>query len=143
MGNAKQDYKSKPDKRDKSRAGGTSLAKVPFTAYRFIRIELTEPEKVEFRELLAGGEFEGDAVTDWVQQGYKFTVNYDHQHSTFLASLSGQYENMLNAGLVLTGRGSSAPVAVAVLEYKDRYLADETGWAACETSRGGSYSDIG
>lgn len=142
MGNAKQDYK--PAKGDrKSRGGDGKPAKVSFAEFRFVRIELTEREKDKFRELRDSGEFEPLDIDSWMQQGYKFSASYDPQYNSVVVSLSAQYRDMPNAGLILTGRGGSFASAVAVLEYKDKYLAGDDGWLAAETSRGGSYSDIG
>lgn len=117
--------------------------KVPFSDYRFVRIELTEAEKNEFRSQLATGEFDEFDPSDWCKSGYKLTFSFDDSHNTFIATLTAQYKNMPNSGLVLTGRGGSIPTALAVLQFKHVYLAGDDGWSAAEAARGGSYSDIG
>lgn len=117
--------------------------KVGFADFRFVRVELTEAEKAEFRALLTGGEFDVIDFDGWVRDGYKLSLTYDEQHSSFIATLTAQYRDMPNAGLVLTGRGKTVAAALAVLEFKDRYLAGDDGWAAAEQRRGGSYDDVG
>lgn len=117
--------------------------KVPFAQFRFVRIELDEAEKTEFREMYSAGEYDRLEFDGLLREGYKLTVSYDVTHSTFIASLSGVYKDMPNAGLVLTGRGNSEAVARAVLMHKHSYVCSDELWTAIENSRGGSYSDIG
>lgn len=117
--------------------------KVPFNEFRFVRIELSEKEKSEFRSLLESGEFDALQIDGWLERGLKLSVSRDYQNNSVVASLTAQYTECVDAGLVLTAHGSDAATAIAVLTYKDHYLAGEAGWSACETSRGGSYSDIG
>lgn len=117
--------------------------KLSFDQYRFVRIELTEAEKVEFRSQLASGEFDGLDVDDWIERGNKLTLAGDKKGGGVLASLSQQNVSHPDAGLILTGRGGTVTIALAVLAYKDRHLAGDDGWKACEAQRGGSYDDIG
>lgn len=117
--------------------------KVPFAEFRFVRIELDEPEKTEFRAMLSAGEYDGLDVSDILVEGYKLSISHDPTHSTFVASFTGQYKNMPNSGLVLTGRGSTASIALAVLVHKHSYVCGDEFWSVVESGRGGSYSDIG
>lgn len=117
--------------------------KVPFTDFRFVRLELTEAEKNEFRELYSAGEFEALDIDGWLEAGYKLSLTKGDAGATVVATLSGQYRDMLDGGLLLTGRGSSVALALAVLSFKHNTLADEDGWLAAEDRRGGTYSDIG
>lgn len=128
------------DTRLKSR---TKQQKVAFNDFRFIRVELTEPEKDEFRSLLEGGEFDPLPLDDWLERGLKLTLSAERGKRTVIASLSGVWLDGGDAGLVLVGRGGDAITAMAVLQYKDEYLCGDEGWLAAETRRGGSYSDIG
>lgn len=141
---AKQSKRQHPD----ANHGHTYTApnrpiKVPFADYRFVRIELTEKEKDEFRGQLASGEFDDFDPSDWCRSGYKLTFSFDDTNNTFIATLTAQYKNMPNSGLVLTGRGGSIPTALAVLQFKHIHLCGDDGWKAAESLRGGSYSDIG
>lgn len=118
-------------------------SKVPFTDYRFVRIELTESEKSAFRGLLESGEFDPIPLDDWMARGLKLSISPDGENGTILASLTVPYSDMHDAGCVLTARGRDAITSMAVLAYKDQYLASEGGWRQAESERGGSYSDIG
>lgn len=142
MGNAKRDRTNDTDGRHKSVKSNRPI-KVPFAEFRFVRIELTEPEKDEFRKLRDSGEFDTVDVDHWAKQGYKLSVSYDDQHNSIIVSLTAQYRDMDNSGLILTGRGASYASALGVLEYKDKYLCGDVGWLAAESGRGGSYGDIG
>lgn len=117
-------------------------SKVPFSSIRFVRIELSETERAEFKSLVESGEFEHLPLDVWCETGYKLSVSRDPNGNGCLATLTGQYTNMPNAGLVLSGRGRDAATAMAVLEFKDRYLCDDGGWSEAETARGGGYTDI-
>lgn len=117
--------------------------KVPYADFRFVRLELTEPEKEHFRSLLASGEFESLSLDDFLRDGYKVTLSNTGENGTIICSVSMPYANHHNAGLVLTGRGRDAATAAAVVTYKHNYLAQDTLWREAESRRGGSYSDIG
>lgn len=132
-----------------SRRSGTAAAKkretakVAYSDYRFVRIELTEADKERFRALLASGEFESLSVTDFVRDGYKVSFSEADSGHTIICSISQPYAQHHNAGLVLTGRGSDAETALAVVAYKHIYLCEDQLWRQAEDARGGSYSDIG
>lgn len=117
--------------------------KVPFSDFRFVRIELTEQEKQSFKALLESGEFDEIPLDEWMERELKLSVSVDTEHRSVLASLTVPYSDMQDAGCVLTARGRDAITALAVLTFKDRHLAGEGGWRQCESERGGSYSDIG
>lgn len=134
----------------RAQAAGTSKVgakpkrtKVDFSQFRFVRIEINEAEKQQFRALLESGEFDPIPLDEWLDRGYKLSISNDSQGSGILASITSVNSDAHDAGLVLTGRGRDAITALAVLCYKDRYLAGEEGWLACESRRGGQYSDIG
>jgi len=116
---------------------------VPYSEMRFVRIELTEAEKQEFKALLAAAEFSGDFLDRVLVAGYKVTLGVDKNGGGFLCSIRAEDRELLDAGLILTGRGKTTTIAVAVCEYKSNYLADEHGWLEAETRRGGSHDDVG
>ena len=117
--------------------------KVPFGSARFARIELSEAEKEDFRALRAGGEFDLTVVGVWLDMGYKLSLSRDERGGGMVAVLTPLFLDVENAGLQLSARAGDWAGAVDVLEYKDRYVAGEDGWAACENIRNGSHSDIG
>lgn len=134
----------KPSKKQpKKVVSNDKREKVPFGASRFARIELSTEEKEDFKALLANGEFGMGAVSHWLDMGYKLSLNRDEAGGGIVAVLSPIFKDCENAGLQLSGRAGDFATALAVLEYKDFYVAGEDGWAACENRRGGSYQDIG
>lgn len=116
---------------------------IPFAQMRFVRIEVTEAEKEEFRTLLESEEFSGGFLDQCIEAGYKVTFSKDKNGRGTLCSVRAETTELLDAGLILTGRGKSSAVALAMCEYKSNYLADENGWLAAETRRGGFYDDVG
>lgn len=116
---------------------------IPYGEMRFVRIELTEAEKQEFRALLAAEEFSPDFTDRVLTAGYKVGLSVDKNGGGFLCSIRAEARELLDAGLILTGRGKTVAIAVAVCEYKSTYLADENGWLEAEIRRGGSYDDVG
>lgn len=120
-----------------------STAKVPFSDFRFVRIELLEPDKESFRSLLASGEFESLSPDDFVGEGYKVSFAETDAEKSIICSVSMAKADHHNAGLILTGRGRDSATALAVVAFKHIYLCQDTLWREAESQRGGSYSDIG
>jgi len=133
---------------DGNAIGGTRRAsnvadKFSYGEMRFVNIELTAEEKEEFRKLLDANEFHPSFLDRCLAQNYTVTIGKDKRGNGILCSIRAEYKDMLDGGLILTGRGKDVLTAIAVCEYKNGYLADENGWLAAETARAGSYSDIG
>lgn len=124
-------------------AAGKKAGKVGYSDFRFVRIELLDKEKEEFRSLLAAGEFDHVSVDDFIQEGYKVTFVGQDGGNTALCSISQPNDNHHNAGLILTGRGRDSATAVRVCYYKDKYLCDDGLWREAEARRGGQYDDVG
>lgn len=139
----KQRSSSYDPQRGQYKATPNRPVKVSFSEFRFVRIELSESEKNEFRAMLAAGEYDELAFDDLLREGYKHTRSFDDTHNTYISTLTAQYKDMPDSGLVLTARGSSTAVADALLRHKHGYICGDDGWAAAETARGGSYDDIG
>lgn len=127
----------------KSKKKNEQLQKIPFGSTRFARIELTEAEKDDFNKLWAADEFTTPPFDEWARLGYKFSATPDERGGGIICTLSPIYTSCENAGLQLSARAGNFLKACAVLEYKDRYVAGEDGWLACENRRGGNSQDIG
>ena len=117
-------------------------AKVPYADFRFVRLELTEPEKDNFRSLLGSGEFESLSPDDFLPDGYKVSFTSGDNEASVICSISQPFATHHNHGLILTGRGRDSATALAVCAYKHLYLCEDTLWREAEQRRGGSYSDI-
>lgn len=127
--------------RDKRKSKGAG--KVPFADIRFVRIELLESERQEFRAQLASGEFDDISIDDFLDSGYKITFSNDPRGAGVICSATALQGDHPNAGLVLTGRGRDSATALAVVSFKDSVLCPDGLWRAAEDRRGGSYSDVG
>lgn len=113
--------RQKEEKHDvrRSNAGG---GKVSDTWKGFVNIELSDKEKSEVKKLF---ERYGDAwshILGRVAEGYKLTVSYDDQHTTWNVSLTCRALEDRNLGLTLTGRGGSCQAACISLWYKDERM---------------------
>lgn len=126
-----------------TRRAGNSSERYTYNEMRFVRIELTEEEKEEFRTLLAADEFHAAFLDTCLAAGYNVTVGTDKRGGGVLCCIRAELKELLDGGLILSGRGKDFLTALAVCEYKATYLADENGWLEAEVRRGGSYSDIG
>lgn len=109
------------DARDvrRSNSGG---GKVQDTWKGFVNVELSDKEKLEVKKLF---DKYGDAWTHLlgrVSEGYKLTVSYDDQHTTWNVSLTCRALADSNLGLTLTGRGGSCQAACISLWYKDEKM---------------------
>lgn len=123
---------------------GRVPVKVPFSEFRFVKIELTEAEKQAYKGYLDSGDLDNVPISAWVSAGYKLSVSRDFTGNCDVASLAGQYKGMDNAGCIITARGRDSETALRVLFYKVHYLVGEALWLQTESERGGGYStDIG
>jgi len=102
-----------------------------------------EEEKAEFKSLMAADEFHPSFLDKCLAEGYDVTIGRDKRGNGILCCIRAELKELLDGGLILSGRGKDVLTAIAVCEYKATYLADENGWGEAETRRGGSYSDIG
>lgn len=140
---AKRRFTDDTDGNRNPRRVGTSDERYTYSDMRFVRIELNEVEKAEFKSLMAADEFSTKFLDRCLDAGYNVTIGRDKRGNGILCCIRAELKDMLDGGLILSGRGKDATTAIYVCEYKATYLADEAGWLAAETRRGGSYSDIG
>jgi uncharacterized protein YktA (UPF0223 family) len=88
----------------------------------FVNIELSYQQKMEAKKLFGKYDQAWTHVLGRVAEGYKLTVSYDDQHTTWNVSLTCRALADSNLGLTLTGRGGSCQAAVVSLWYKDHDL---------------------
>jgi len=139
----KRRFTSDTDGGNNKGRSNNSDARYTYGEMRFVRIELTDDEKTEFKSLMETGEFNTEFLTQCVNARYNITIGKDKRGNGILCCVRAEFKDMLDGGLILAGRGKDVTTAIAVCEYKATYLADENGWAAAEVGRGGGYSDIG
>jgi len=140
---AKRRFTSDTDGGNNKGRSNNSEARYAYNEMRFVRIELSDDEKAEFKSLLEAGEFDPSFLDKCVDARYNITLSKDKRGNGSLCCVRAEYKDMLDGGLILSGRGKDITTAIAVCEYKATYLADENGWLEAEARRGGGYSDIG
>lgn len=95
----------------------------------FVDIDLTDGD----REALEAW-FQPNAVDVWafledaVNDGYKFSLVVDLEHSSSIATLTGKGAGCENLGYALSGRGPNPLEATVVLWYKHAVLAHHGSW---------------
>lgn len=96
----------------------------------FVDIDLTERDRSELEVWTVPGQVDLEAfLVQIVQDGYKFSLSGDFEHSSIVATLTGKAATCENKGFALSGRGPDAHGAMVVLWYKHTILANWGPWA--------------
>jgi len=141
MGAYKQQEQNKKDNRASSRK--PKAGKVPFSDFVFITIDLTTEEKDDFKLWVADIDPIERVLRDLVTDGCKLSFSTGDNGNTAICSLSITDADDVNAGGVITARGKTADIALAVLLYKLHIVGERT-WRQAMHERGGTTtSDIG
>lgn len=99
----------------------------------FVDINLTQPERDECEELSASKGVDVAAfLAELVENGYKFSLAADWEHSMVIATVTGRADNCENKGYALSGRGPHAYGALVTLYYKVVTLCGWGPWATPE-----------
>lgn len=136
-------YGSNPKKSKSSAEKKRENARVPFSDFRFARIELLEEEKERLRALVSSGEFESLSTDFFLEQGYGVGYSVGDDGKTVICTASMYDAGHPNGGLRLTGRGRDAASALTALAFKHIYLCEDGMWREAENRRGGSFADYG
>lgn len=128
----------------KSAARNTEPAadeRTKYSDFKFVRIELSEEEKAEFRGLLRSGDEPELDLDDLVSKGYALSLSLDRDGKTVLVTLKQLYVLGENTRGILTARHGSARGALACLAYKLQVIIGNRFWQEAEMARGGEYDD--
>lgn len=117
--------------------------KLGFGDYRFVRIELLTSEKDQFKADVEAGDWTAPDMDEYLGKGYTLKFSSDPRGSGRLCTITCTDVESGDAGLQLTGRGSTAAAAYSVAAYKDFVICGDRSWLEAEHERGGSYDDIG
>jgi len=97
--------------------------------FEFIRLELTDADKVHFKDEAAKNPQElWDAIVSLVEMGYKLTFSGDKANACFIASLTCKDELDDNYGYVLTSRSDDLYEAALLNAFKHLYLCKDGTW---------------
>jgi len=109
------------EKRDGGRSAAGSTPS-PSTWKGFVNVDLSDKEKAAVKKLFDRYSDAWSHLLGRVAEGYKLTVSYDDQHTTWNVSLTCRALADSNLGLTLTGRGGSCQAACISLWYKDSVM---------------------
>jgi hypothetical protein len=94
----------------------------------FVRCELNDLQ----REDLKANPFTMVELAEWLgtcaEWGCKFSYTYDDSGNVHIVSMTVRAADSVNAGLTLTGRGSSFTNALSSLCYKETVILKDTPW---------------
>lgn len=93
----------------------------------FVDVNLTKTQSKEVKESIFGMDELENALTKLCESKYKVTCSYDDYSSCFSAFLIPTAPDDLNAGMILTARGSTPIKAVKQLLYK-HYTVTAGAW---------------
>lgn len=92
----------------------------------YVDIHLSATDKEEVQELAAGDTVDLVAFIEALSEdGYKFSLAADFEHSVCIATAIGKAKTNENFGYALSGRGPTPRDAIVVLWYK---VAQMTNW---------------
>jgi hypothetical protein len=113
-----------------------------FGGYTFINYTLSSDDKKKLAVLAASDAFPLALIGDLVAEGYKFSLSYDAQNGSFVATLTDTREDSLFHKHMLSGRGSIAINAFNSLCYKHLAIADGD-WATIADPKASGGGDFG
>jgi len=135
------------DKNGKTRQTGRGSSKTRGTAsfgdYEFCRIELSAEDRESFSAWAEDSRIDTEAIDYLLAEGCKVSFSVDPNGGGIICSASQPILAHPNGGLILTGRGSTASIALAVLLYKDQVICKELEWARGAHERTLVRPDIG
>lgn len=102
-----------------------------FNDAKFVNYELNVDEKRSCKQWLPSLEEYDDALLKFVDQGYRVSVKFDNYTEAYSAFGQSFDAGNINAGLILTGRGSTPAKAIKQMLYKHFLVFDQEwgGWA--------------
>jgi hypothetical protein len=95
----------------------------------FVDIELSAKDREDLEALVFPGQVDLVAfLVQVIEDGYKFSLSGDVEHSSSIATLTGKAAACENKGYALSGRGPDPHGAMVVLWYKHTVLANWGKW---------------
>lgn len=88
----------------------------------FVTCDLSTDDKAAVKATLTQQSEHWEWVEERLALGYRLSVAYDLDHTSFILSLTAREKSDPNQGWTLTARGGSFGAALAALRYKDTVL---------------------
>lgn len=105
----------------------TKSSKQQFAQSEFINFPLSAEQKREIKEWIPTFEEIDDALLKLTEAGYRVTLKWDERSEAFACWVNPTGEDHPNAGLTLSGRGSTPLKALKQALYIDRLFDGD--WA--------------
>lgn len=84
----------------------------------FVNVDIPYGDRESAKEVILDADKTVERVSDLVSQGYKLSVSYSASNDSFIATLTGAYADLPNAGLSMSGFGKDWIVALGSVCYK-------------------------
>jgi hypothetical protein len=110
------------EKKKNAKSNGTAPATPKF---RFVNYTLNKEDLERLKSLDLDTEFPLELSLDLVMEGYKFSLAYHEQNSTYTASITDRVPGGAFENACLTGRGATALNAWHALAYRHFALSQE------------------
>lgn len=95
----------------------------------FLNIDLSEEDRATIKSTVYNdADWHGD-IEKWIDNGYKFTFGYDDHHRCFQVIGARSDREHKDAGILLTGRGSTPLKAFKQWVYIQTRLVGEADWS--------------
>jgi hypothetical protein len=95
----------------------------------FVDIPLSTHDKEQLETWTVPGQVEIDVFLETVaNEGYKFSLVTDFEHSSSIATVTGKADACVNKGYALSARGPDPLSAIVVLWYKMSQIAEWREW---------------
>lgn len=100
----------------------------------FANVDIPAHRREEAKDVIAEVDLTIDRIGDLVAQGYKLSVSYSPDTDTYIATLTGTYADLKNAGLSMSGYGKDWVIALGVVAYKHFHIAEENWTSVSRTT---------
>lgn len=94
----------------------------------FLNIDLTDEDRAIIKSTKYDGEEWRVDLDKWIDNGFKFTFSYDEYNHCFQVIAARSDKQHRDAGILLSGRGSTAVKAFKQWIYIQTRLIGETDW---------------
>jgi len=107
----------------------TPKKNVPQTFRGFLNGDLSDEDRAIIKSTKYDGEEWCVDLDKWIDNGFKFTFGYDDYNHCFHVIAARSDKDHKDAGILLTGRGSTAVKAFKQWIYIETRLIGETDWS--------------
>lgn len=104
----------------------------------FVNVDIPRDLEKVAKDVILDADKTAERMSDLLSQGYKLSVQYNASNDTFIATLTGQYADLVNAGNSLSGFGKDWIIAIGAVCYKHFDVA-QGKWQSAEKDDAGLF----